>query len=314
MSHLAYLPLVFFRCSPMLKVKLDCPEPSTLVARVCESLPVHDLLHFLSLRKLFQASSALAPHGTVNESDPYQSSSPTHYIVVTRFLVAMSTSDTRHAPVKSRLGARFAPVLLFVLTIPLAFIAGTVTQEPLAAAGLAAGAFSITCGVLVVAPIAGRLAKERFLVSLARPDEIDEQMMLEGVGQIVHKMGVIAENPETAGLFGPLFEAYTRQLDASYQGIVNNIRSQASSGKGAFDLGDLTEEEIGREFEGILMERVEGVISPFLGNMGATERGKQIVNAKIMLALRSGGNGGKTNPAATWSGASTGKGVDFRRG
>ena len=216
----------------------------------------------------------------------------------------MSTSETRNLPVKPPLAARFAPVLLYVLSIPFAFMAGTVTQEPLAAAGIAAGVFSITCGVLIVAPIAGRLAKERFLVALADPDEIDDEMMYRGVAHIVQKMGVLAENEKTRGLFQPLFDGYTRALNASYEGVVNNIRSQAARGAGEF-----SEAEIGAEFEGMLVDKINAVVSPFLGKAGATDRGKQIVNAKIMQLIHSdnGGHGAR-------AGAPSGGGVDFRRG
>lgn len=226
----------------------------------------------------------------------------------------MSTSSPRENDVPQARAHPPGLVLLYVLSIPVAFIAGTLTLEPLAAAGLAAGAFSLIVGLFIVAPTAGRLAKERFLVSLASPDETDEVVMFHAVRQIVRKMAALAANPKTRAEFAPLFEAYTQALDASYQGIVNNIQSQAARGVGEFDPSMLSEESIAQEFEGMVVEKIGGIVDPFLGSVGATERGKQIVHAKILMALR-GGNGGQAPEAPrTCSPPDTRGGVDFRRG
>lgn len=219
----------------------------------------------------------------------------------------MSSSEIRESPV-DRLQKRFnALLLVLVLVLPVAFIAGTAVPEP-ASVAIIVGVFtSFGFGIFVVAPHAGKLAKQRFLLALADPDEIDDEMMLKGVAHIVGKMGVLMENDQTRGVFQPLFDGYTRALESSYDGVVNNIRSQAARGAGEFDL---TEGEINAELEGMFVDKVSSFIEPFLEKVGAGDRGKQIIRAKVMRSLHgSRGNGG-TGSAEI----SRGGGVDFRRG
>lgn len=222
----------------------------------------------------------------------------------------MSTSEPSESAVKQAQTWLRRVILLFVLGIPLAFVSGTIVPEPASAAILTGVLTSFAFGVLVVAPYAGRLAKRNFLQSLATPTSEDSELMTRGVFNIVDRMGFMAQDEELRKAFGPLFEAYTEHLDARYKALVSNIASQRERGAGAFNPESYSEEEIGLAFRDEIMGLGTKLVDPMLESVGATERGKGIVHAKMITLLEGGGNGSRAVPRGQGSGG----GIDFRRG
>lgn len=234
-------------------------------------------------------------------------------VVATRILVAMSTSPASESPVNQVQKWLRRTILFFVLGVPLAFVSGTVVAEPASAAILTGVLTSFAFGVFVVAPHAGRLAKRHFLRSLAHPTEEDTELLTRGVFNIVDRMAFMAQDDELKKAFGPIFAAYSEALDARYKALVSNVASQRERGAGAFNPESYSEEEIGLAFRDEIMGMAGGVVDPLLESIGATDRGKSIVHAKMMLALegRGPGNGGRQSAPR---GAHRGGGIDFRRG
>lgn len=214
----------------------------------------------------------------------------------------MSTSTARETPVTRPSGRRRQLVILLTLGIPLAFMSGTIVPEPASIALVIGVLTSFAFGLFFVAPRAGAIAKDRFLRSLAHPSPEDRASFQLATVEIVGNMAMLAKDEKLRKLYAPIFSAFEEALDASYKGLVNNIASQASRSAGAFDPSQYSEEEIGRMFEQEVVGKVGGVVDPFLETMGMTDRGKQIVHAKVMLALRGGGNG-RRSPATAGKGS-----------
>lgn len=205
----------------------------------------------------------------------------------------MSTSSSLETPVERLQGARIRLALLFMLGLPLAFVTGTAVPEPASIAVIVGVLASWGFGLFIVAPRAGNIAKERFLKSLSSPTPEDDELMFRGVHKIVEKMAFMAEDEGTRAVFAPFFDGFTKYLDDRYQATMLNIASQRERGAGAFDPSQYSDVELNELARHEIGGKLAGVLEPILENVGFSERGKQVIHAKAMLAFENmGGNGG----------------------
>jgi len=180
-----------------------------------------------------------------------------------------------------------------MLGLPIAFVAGTVVPEPASIAVIVGVFASWGFGLFIVAPKAGAIAKHRFLNSLAHPSPEDDELMFRGTAKIVEKMAFMAQDPDTQILFQPFFDGFTKYLDERYKATMLNMASQRERGAGAFDPSQYSEAELNELAKQEIGGRMAGILEGPLDAMGFSDRGKQIVHAKAMLAFENlGGNGG----------------------
>lgn len=211
----------------------------------------------------------------------------------------MSTSPSLETPLERLQGARTRLALLFMLGLPLAFVAGTAVPEPASIAVIVGVLASWGFGLFIVAPKAGEWGKRRFLMSLAHPSPEDDELMFRGVHKIVEKMAFMAEDEGTRAVFAPFFDGFTKYLDDRYNATMLNIASQRERGAGAFDPSQYSDVELNELARQEIGGKLAGVLEPILENVGFSERGKQVIHAKAMLAFENlGGNGGPASTAA----------------
>ncbi len=195
-------------------------------------------------------------------------------------------------PRKSRVG-----IVLLILCTLTAFIAGTAIQEPLAAAGLAAGAFSLGVGVFVVAPLAGQRGKQNILRALADPTEEDAEAIQLMSAHIVGNMAAMAEDDELGNVYRPIAGRIKQFLVEDYEMSLKNFASQESKGIGVFDPQNHLDEA------GFIQEMKEnlvgGVVEPILNSFGFEGKQRDSARAFIMMKMATAGNGnsGSSSPS-----------------
>ena len=205
----------------------------------------------------------------------------------------MSTPTARETLVERLQGARNRIALLFMLGLPLAFLSGTAVPEPASAAVIVGVFASWGFGLFIVAPKAGEIAKKRFLNSLAHPSPEDDELMFRGAAKLVEKMAFLAGDEGTQDLFNPFYDGFTVYLDKRYDATMLNIASQRERGAGAFDPSQYSDAELNELAKQEIAGKMGGILDPILTNVGFSDRGKQVVHAKAMLAFENmGGNGG----------------------
>ena len=177
-------------------------------------------------------------------------------------------------------------VAMLLLVICVAFMGGTIVQEPLAAAGLAAAGFSITVGIFVVAPLAGKHGKRNLMLAFAQPTEEDLLLIQGATGHIVANMSQMAEDPEMQGHFEPICDMFIHSMSKRYEMLVKNLASQRERGVGMFDPQNLmSDPQLAEKFQGQLIERFGG---PILDACGFEGESRELAQAWFMVNVMGG--------------------------
>jgi len=175
-------------------------------------------------------------------------------------------------------------------------MAGTVVQEPLAAAGIAAAGFSLTVGIFVVAPLAGQRGKQNIIKALGNPTEEDAEMIELASAHIVGNMARMAEDEEMCVVYKPIAARLKKFLVEDYEMSLKNFASQREKGIGVFNPENHLSEA---EMMGQMKEQVVGgIFEPILDSFGFDGKQRESARAYIMLKMAAlgGGNSGLTSP------------------
>lgn len=207
-------------------------------------------------------------------------------------------------------------VAAFLLACLGAFLGGTIVQEPLAAAGLAAAGFSIVVGTFVVAPLAGRHGKRNLLMAFAQPTEEDSMLIHGATGAVLSRMSAMAEDPNMQGHFSAVFDLFMKQIDLRWEMTLKNIASQRERGAGMFNPQNMGDEA--HLFEDLKGQMITRFGEPVLDALGFEGASRETARAYFMLKFAGAaggipqgpGNGpaalpamaGSGNPGGGWGG------------
>jgi hypothetical protein len=169
---------------------------------------------------------------------------------------------------------------------------GLMIIEPLAiAAGIGVLA-SWAVGIYVVAPRAGRIAKEYMCDMVAEPTEEDMAFLGNLTTHVMGNMGQLAQHEDAKHLLDPVIARGLDVLDERWQATLANKKSQYVKGAGQFALPEGFDEGAAMDMKAELVQVGDELLDSFGFEEGTA--GRKLGQVAIMRALsRMGGNAGQ---------------------